>query len=197
MKKNVIRLTESDLEKIVRKVIMEQMSGVAFGAEGNGLKVKKETKEQQSPQESQGLWKDQGGNVYKLRGITDSGKWSTFMNDWSDGSMAGGMKVLTDSGLRFSGSREMNPNPLFGVDWKNVKMDDPVSKNGDRVIRMFSNGLMAVAQTGYLDKRRWVTPEFTKAMEADGTKPSEALALFPNFWDVLEKIVKIQLPKIA
>ena len=107
------------------------------------------------------------------------------------------MKVLTDSGLRFSGSREMNPNPLFGVDWKNVKMDDPVSKNGDRVIRMFSNGLMAVAQTGYLDNRRWVTPEFTKAMEADGTKPSEALALFPNFWDVLEKIVKIQLPKIA
>lgn len=44
MKKNVIRLTESDLEKIVRKVIMEQMSGVAFGAEGNGLKVKKEDK---------------------------------------------------------------------------------------------------------------------------------------------------------
>lgn len=44
MKNNVIRLTESDLERIVRKVIMEQMSGVAFGAEGNGLKVKKEDK---------------------------------------------------------------------------------------------------------------------------------------------------------
>lgn len=44
MKKNVVRLTESDLERIVRKVIMEQMSGVAFGAEGNGLKVKKEDK---------------------------------------------------------------------------------------------------------------------------------------------------------
>lgn len=44
MKNNVVRLTESDLERIVRKVIMEQMSGVAFGAEGNGLKVKKEDK---------------------------------------------------------------------------------------------------------------------------------------------------------
>lgn len=44
MKNNVVRLTESDLEKIVRKVIMEQMSGVAFGAEGNGLKVSREDK---------------------------------------------------------------------------------------------------------------------------------------------------------
>lgn len=194
--KKVIRLTESDLEKIIRKVIEEQSAGVAFGAEGNGFKMMREPKEQ-SPEESRGLWKDQEGNVYKLRGITDSGKLSTFINDWSDGSMVGLMKVLTDSGLRFSSSREMSPNPLFGVDWKKVKMNDPVSKNGDRVNRMFMDGLMAVAQTGFTDKRMWKTPEFTASMEKIGTKPSEVLAFFPNFWDVLEKIVKIQLPKIA
>ena len=46
--KKVIKLTESDLEKIVRRVIEEQYMGVAFaGGEPNGLKIKKmETKEQ-------------------------------------------------------------------------------------------------------------------------------------------------------
>jgi hypothetical protein len=43
--KKVVRLTESDMEKIIRKVISEQMgTGVAFGNEGNGFKVKKEDK---------------------------------------------------------------------------------------------------------------------------------------------------------
>jgi hypothetical protein len=45
--KKVIKLTESDLEKIVKRVIEEQYMGVAFGGEQNGLKIKKmETKEQ-------------------------------------------------------------------------------------------------------------------------------------------------------
>jgi hypothetical protein len=44
--KKVIKLTESDLEKIVRRVIKESM-GVGFGAEPNGLRIEKiETKEQ-------------------------------------------------------------------------------------------------------------------------------------------------------
>jgi hypothetical protein len=48
MTKKIVRLTESDLERIVRRVIEEQYAGVAFGAEQNGLKIKKiETKEQQ------------------------------------------------------------------------------------------------------------------------------------------------------
>ena len=47
MTKKIVRLTESDLERIVRRVIEEQYAGVAFGAEQNGLKIKKiETKEQ-------------------------------------------------------------------------------------------------------------------------------------------------------
>jgi hypothetical protein len=46
--KKVIKLTESDLENIVRKVISEQNSGVAFGSIGNGLSFKSETKEQDS-----------------------------------------------------------------------------------------------------------------------------------------------------
>ena len=43
----IVRLTESDLEKIVRRVIKESM-GVGFmSGEPNGLKIKKmETKEQ-------------------------------------------------------------------------------------------------------------------------------------------------------
>jgi hypothetical protein len=48
--KKVIKLTESDLEKIVRRVIKESM-GVGFGAEPNGFRIKKmETKEQQENQ---------------------------------------------------------------------------------------------------------------------------------------------------
>lgn len=39
--KKVIKLTESDLERIVRRVIEEQYMGVAFGAEQNGLRIKK------------------------------------------------------------------------------------------------------------------------------------------------------------
>ena len=48
--KKVIRLTESDLEKIIRKVIKEQSTGVAFGKQGNGFEMKREPKEQQTPQ---------------------------------------------------------------------------------------------------------------------------------------------------
>jgi hypothetical protein len=48
--KKVIKLTESDLEKIVRRVIEEQYMGVAFGGEQNGLKIKKvEATEQTAP----------------------------------------------------------------------------------------------------------------------------------------------------
>ena len=48
--KKVIKLTESDLEKIVRRVIKESM-GVGFGAEPNGFRIEKmETKEQQENQ---------------------------------------------------------------------------------------------------------------------------------------------------
>jgi hypothetical protein len=46
MTKKIVRLTESDLERIVRRVIKESM-GVAFGGEQNGLRIKRmETKEQ-------------------------------------------------------------------------------------------------------------------------------------------------------
>ena len=48
--KKVIKLTESDLEKIVRRVIEEQYMGVAFaGGEPNGLKIKKVEATEQAP----------------------------------------------------------------------------------------------------------------------------------------------------
>jgi hypothetical protein len=46
--KKVIKLTETDLENIVKKVLFEQNMGVAFGSVGNGLTYKNETKEQDS-----------------------------------------------------------------------------------------------------------------------------------------------------
>jgi len=46
MSKKIIKLTESDLERIVKRVIKETYSGVAFASEPNGLKIQKmETKE--------------------------------------------------------------------------------------------------------------------------------------------------------
>jgi hypothetical protein len=53
--KRVVKLTEAQLEMIVKRVISEQSMGVAFGDEPNGLKVKKEeAKEQQAaPVQSQ------------------------------------------------------------------------------------------------------------------------------------------------
>ena len=47
--KKVIRLSESDLENIVRKVIQERVDGVAFGSVGNGFGGGIETKEQSEP----------------------------------------------------------------------------------------------------------------------------------------------------
>jgi hypothetical protein len=49
MTKKIVRLTESDLEKIVRRVIKESM-GVAFGGEQNGLKIKKMESNEQMEQ---------------------------------------------------------------------------------------------------------------------------------------------------
>jgi hypothetical protein len=47
MSKKIIKLTESDLERIVKRVINETYGGVAFASEPNGLKIKKEeTKEE-------------------------------------------------------------------------------------------------------------------------------------------------------
>jgi hypothetical protein len=53
--KRVVKLTEAQLEMIVKRVISEQSMGVAFVDEQNGLKIKKEeTKEQQAaPVQSQ------------------------------------------------------------------------------------------------------------------------------------------------
>ena len=72
--KKVIKLTESDLEKIVRRVIKESM-GVGFGAEPNGLQIKKmETKEQamvtqKAPQSNvAGKQKVDQAIVYKIEG---------------------------------------------------------------------------------------------------------------------------------
>jgi hypothetical protein len=41
MSKKIIKLTESDLERIVKRVINETHGGVGFGAEPNGLKIQK------------------------------------------------------------------------------------------------------------------------------------------------------------
>ena len=61
--KKVIKLTESDLEKIVRRVIKESMS-VGFGAEPNGFRIKKmETKEQSAQPANPSMWTPQLGKT--------------------------------------------------------------------------------------------------------------------------------------
>jgi hypothetical protein len=175
--KKVIRLTEKQLEDIVRRVIAEQDS-----------------------QEDEVYWTDTAGVAYKLPGITDSEKWSTFVN-WgpAGGNLGKGMALLRKFGLRYASGRGMNPNPMdVGIKWNQVRsLSDPRHRNGDKVYSMFTDGLAAVAQTGYTDKRYWKTPQFAKVMREAGTKPADAVALFENYWDVLDKIVKLQIPKIS
>jgi len=172
--KKVIRLTEKQLEDIVRRVIAEQ-----DGQEG-------------------AQYTDESGVTYKLPGITDSEKWGTLVNWALNGSIAEAMDLLRKYGLK-PGNRRMDPNPMdVNIKWDTItSLNDPRQVNADRLISMFTNALIAVGKTGYTDKRYWQTPQFTNVMTKEGTKPADAVALYPNFWDVLENILKLQLPKIA
>jgi len=81
--KKIIKLTESDLEKIVKRVIEEQYMGVAFGGEQNGLKIRKaEANEQaQAGGLPQGLVTDNPEAVTVKQSINGKDTSVTFMKN--------------------------------------------------------------------------------------------------------------------
>lgn len=186
--KRVIKLTESQLEQIVRRVIEEKYSGVAFGGEQNGLKIKKEeTKEQQASSESQGLWKDAEGNTYKLGCINSNDAWGKFVN-FAGGSYANAIKMLRDSGLRVDG---LQYNPLdVNIRWESMtNNNDPRMKSADFVVGAFNNGLEEFA--------KWnPNPQVIKNLKIKNSKgqdyTAQILKTMPNYFDVLAKVANTQ-----
>ncbi len=208
--KKVVRLTESDLERIIKKVISEQMaSGVAFGNEGNGFKMKKETKEQATQSNTQQST-DKTGVSYKMPPITDNNKIYAFVN-FPTNEYCERLNYLIKLGMT-------RPNYAPGNDpfsvcslpasqqskiWSNSKDGRTIS--ADNLSNFFSTGLEAVAKTGYIHPKMWNRPEFLQAWvkdnptDAQGNKitPERVLKMIPNYWSVLEKFVQAQLPKIS
>ena len=168
--KKIIRLTETQLEDIIRKVIAEQDT------------------------EGTELWKDAAGVEYKLPGITDSEAWSRYVN-FGGGRYATAMKMLRNLGLRTKSGISMQPNPMdVGIRWNEVKtLDDPRAKNADRLLSIFQDGLQTIAQTGLQDTRGFKTPEFKNALAEVGTKAADVERLYDNYYDVLQKLGQYQM----
>lgn len=205
--KKVIRLTESDLENIVRKVIMEQSAGIAFGAEGNGLKVKKETKEQQTPQESQGLWKDGSGNAYKLTCVNSNDSWYEFVN-WANPEMnySESTSMLRKLGTQWkSGASNFSPFNQ-GLDYAKLeKMNDYQIKQVDFLHRAFSDGLTQVAiQNPPADQIKRLRIKSSDDLYIDRVEigngadyTDKILKFIPNYFDILAKLAEIQKKKLG
>lgn len=174
--KKIVRLTEKQLEEIVRKVIAEQDAQAG------------ETQQ----------FTDAAGVTYKLPGITDSEAWGRFVN-FSNGSYAGAMDMLRKLNLQQQSNSQMSPNPMdVNIKWNEVKtLDDKRALNADRLISFFTDGLQAIAQTGFQDKRYFTTPQFQKVLADIGTKPADVERLYKNYYDVLQKLGQIQMSKIA
>jgi hypothetical protein len=163
MTKKIVRLTESDLEKIVRRVIKESM-GVAFGGEQNGLKIKKmDAKEQTSPNRPSAQssmtppkpvdqaimskikgtfptpMKDDMGKMSFARTQSDSGKYDTIV------------KYLASS----------NYGKTLGVmDISNVKdlgTVNKATKSNDMAIKALYDGMISIVKNGYANSLKDLT----------------------------------------
>jgi len=174
--KKIVRLTEKQLEEIVRKVIAEQDAQAG------------ETQQ----------FTDNAGVTYKLPGITDSEAWSRFVN-FADGDYAGAMNMLRKLNLQSQSNRQMSPNPMdVNIKWNEVKtLDDKRALNADRLISFFTDGLQAIAQTGLQDKRYFTTPQFQQVLADIGTKAADVESLYKNYYDVLQQLGQLQMSKIA
>ena len=178
--KKVIRLTESDLEKIIRKVIKEQSTGVAFGKQGNGFEMKKETKEQTIPQ-----------NVNTLKNLDDA-KLMVFVDPFRGSDLVGAMAYLRGKGLKSGGQRSFEIDPLTSKTFPSGSKQDIAA---DRIVGMVRSGLKTVAQNNYTDER-WFDKKFP-IIDDDGKDISaEIIEFYPNFYDVLRGITQDQLKKV-
>jgi hypothetical protein len=180
MKKNVIRLTESDLENIIRKVIQEQSAGVAFGAEGNGFKMKREPKEQMNAPVTPKSLKD-----------LDDSTVMVFVDAFRGMDLVRAMAYLRGKGLR-PGKRTFEVDPLTA---KSFPLNSPQDIASDKIVDMVRSGLRTVAKNNYVDER-WFTKGFP-IMDRDGRDiTTEVLEYYPNFYNVLWSITQDQMKKI-
>jgi len=162
MTKKVVRLTESDLEKIVRRVIKESM-GVAFGGEQNGLKIKKmDAKEQvvatpptgnasaQPKPVDQAIMskikgtfpapmKDDMGKLTFGRTQSDSGKYDTIV------------KYLASSDY----GRTVGVMDISNV--KDMQILNKATKSNDMAIKALYDGMISIVKNGYANSLKDLT----------------------------------------
>lgn len=196
--KKVIRLTESDLEKIIRKVIKEQSTGVAFGKQGNGFEMKGEPKEQQSPQESQELWKDGSGNVYKLTCVNSNDNWGQFVN-WAGPELTylESTSLLRKLGTQWK-SDASNFSPFNqGLDYAKLeKSNDYEIKQVDFLHNAFNDGLTQVAI--HNPPAEQIKRLRIKSDIGDGADyTNKILQYIPNYFEILTKLAEMQKKKLG
>jgi hypothetical protein len=179
--KKVIRLTESDLENIIRKVIQEQSAGVAFGAEGNGFKFKKETKEQMNAPVT----------TKSLKNLDDS-TLMVFVDPFKGMDLVRAMAYLRSKGLQ-PGKRRFQVDPLTAKSFPSP--DSPQDIASDKVIDMVRSGLRTVAKNNYVDQR-WFTKGFPIMDESGKDITQDVIEYYPNFYNVLWGITQDQMKKV-
>jgi hypothetical protein len=174
MSKKIIRLTENQLEKIVRKVLAEQQDQPDF------------------------FTSEETGETYKLPQIQSLEDVNKFINI-DGGGYADVMKILRNFGLKWDTSKSRpSVNPMD----VNVKWNQGAAVNvANQLFSYFSDGLSAIALTGMIDKKFYNTPTFVKAYnnQVYGGKYNlnKVRSRFTNFDDVLEKVAKQNLQKLS
>ena len=174
MSKKIIRLTENELEKIVRKVLAEQQDQPNF------------------------FTSEDTGETYKLPQIKSLEDVNKFINIGTTGSSADIMKILRDFGLRWDTSKyRPSVNPMdTNVNWKNKNAMAAASQ----LYSYFSDGLAAIALTGMIDEKYYKTPTFVKAYnnEVYGKyNLNQVRSRFTNFDEVLAKVAQQNLQKLS
>lgn len=169
--KKVIKLTESDLERIIKKII----------------------KEQQAPQESQGLWKDSEGNVYKLTCVNSNDSWGEFVN-WASGPYSESTALLRKLGTQWK-SDASNFSPFNqGLDYAKIeKENDYKIKQVDFLHNSFTDGLIQVAiQNPPAEQMKRLR------IKRDGVDYTDKILKYiPNYFDILPKLAEMQKKKLG
>lgn len=170
--KKIIKITEKQIEDIVRRVIAEQ-------------------------EESSEFYTDKGGKTYRLPQIKSDEDVIKFTNidDISDEDM---MKKLRTYNLTWVKGKTPVVNPLDkDIKWSEVEKGGDVEKNASIVRKYFRDGLMAIARTGFIEPREYSTDYFKDVYNEEGySLNGEVRHLIENFDEVLGKLADEQLSKI-
>jgi hypothetical protein len=168
------------LEKIIRKVIQEQSTGVAFGTKVNGFKMKRETKEQMNAPVS----------TKSLKNLDDTTV-MVFVDPFRGMDLVRGMAYLRSKGLQ-PGKRTFEVDPLTA---KSFPSNSPQDIASDKIVDMVRSGLRTVAKNNYVDER-WFTKGFPIMNEDGRDITTEVLEYYPNFYNVLWGITQDQMKKV-